>query len=250
MGKINIKTKAEVAIMTEGGKLLSRVKNEIKNKIKPGVSAMDVEQWAREGILKAGGKPSFQMVRGYRFATCVNVNEGIVHGIPKKEVIFKDGDIVSVDLGMYFKGFHTDTSFSILLGNDQEKKKFLSAGEEALARAIKACVIGGQVGDISLAMENVLRKYGYFPAENLTGHGVGRELHEDPRIPCFVVGSADERVVICEGMTLAIEVMYKLTDSKLVLSNDGWTISTKDGKISALFEETVAVTSRGPVVLT
>ena len=153
---------------------------------------------------------------------------------------------MSVDLGMYFKGFHTDTSFSILLGNDQEKKKFLSAGEEALARAIKACVIGGQVGDISLAMENVLRKYGYFPAENLTGHGVGRELHEDPRIPCFVVGSADERVVICEGMTLAIEVMYKLTDSKLVL----WTISTKDGKISALFEETVAVTSRGPVVLT
>jgi len=250
MTDISIKTKEEIVIMQEGGNLLGKVKAALRERVKEGVSALEVEQLAVELIEKFGGEASFKMVPGYSWATCININEGLVHGIPKENVVFAKGDVVSVDVGMFYKGFHTDTSFTKAVEPDGETKKFLEAGEQALKRAIAEVRPGRRIFDISLAIQNTVEKAGYAPIKVLTGHGVGRELHEEPKITCFASGERAKSPEITVGMTLAIEVMYTMGDPQVEISKDGWTISMRDGKISALFEETVAVTSRGPLVLT
>ncbi len=250
MTKLTIKTDRELAIMRECGRRLAEVKEKVKERVRVGTSAFEIERYTNDLISKSGGEASFKMVQGYSWATCVNVNDGVVHGIPTKEVVFNKNDIVSVDLGLYNDGFHTDTAFSLLLGEDKKRRAFLEAGQRALNMALEAAKVGNKIGDISYAIEKNIREAGYEPIRALTGHGVGRALHEDPRIPCFVSGSADEKVTIRKGMVIAIEVMYSEGDGDLVLSSDGWTISTKDGKIAALFEETVAFSRRGRIVLT
>lgn len=248
--KFQIKTPEEIEIMHEGGRKLGKVKKELAKVVKVGANAYDIDKLAEELILAAGGEPSFKKVAGYYWTTCINVNEGIVHGIPKKSIIFKKGDLVSVDVGMYYKGFHTDTSISVGLGLSPENQRFLEAGQEALNKAISKVKKGNRIYDISEAMEKTLTKHGYNPVKSLVGHGVGLELHEEPQVPCFTLGKATETPEIKEGMTLAIEVMYTLGGTDLVYEEDGWTIATADGKISGLFEETVAVTNHGPVILT
>jgi methionyl aminopeptidase len=214
------------------------------------VSAADIEELAKELIEKEGGKPSFMMVPGYKWATCVNVNEGLVHGIPKKKVVFKKGDVVSVDVGFYYKGFHTDTSITKGLAVDAKTKKFLATGEAALKNAIKAAKAGNRIMDISEAIETTVKANGYSPIRALVGHGVGRALHEGPQIPCFTGGKKEKSPEILPGMVLAIEVMYSLGSPEVELGLDGWTISMRDAKIAALYEETVAITKHGPFVLT
>jgi len=248
--KFYTKTKDEIEIMAECGQKLARVKKALFEKVAEGVSADDIEQLAVELIKKEGAEASFKKVPGYSWATCVNVNAGLVHGIPKKEIVFKKGNVVSVDLGLYFKGFHTDCSFSKGIDVDFETQKFLDVGLEALKKAIAATTVGNRVYDISEAIEKTVVSAGYSPVRALVGHGVGRELHEDPQIPCFLPGAKEESMEIPEGATFAIEVMYAQGGSALVQENDGWTIATQDGKISALFEETVAVVDGRPKVLT
>ena len=247
---IIIKNPKEIEIMKEGGKKLAKVKNKLFQKVKEGVSAGEIDKLADELIEKEGGKASFKMVPGYEWATCVNINEGVVHGIPKKEIIFKKGDIVSVDVGMFYKGFHTDTSFSLGIDPDYELEKFLSAGMKALAAAISRVKLGGRVYDISEAIEATLSDQGYVPIRALVGHGIGKALHEEPQIPCFTNGERSKSYEILEGAVFAIEVMYSKGNGNLKISKDGWTISTSDGKISGLFEDTIAVTKNGPLVLT
>lgn len=248
--KVTIKTKEELAIMAEGGKKLGRVKKAVMDAVKVGVTAMEIEELATKLILEEGGKPSFKMVPGYSWTTCVNVNESIVHGIPKKSIVFKKGDLVSVDLGLFYKGFHTDTSFTVLLGEDKEKIHMLQVGKKALQSAIKKAVPGKRIKDISGAMEKTLKSGGFKPVRALVGHGVGRELHEYPPIPCFVSGADEENIVLKEGMTIAIEAMYSAGSGDIKTYKDGWTIGSKDDKLTALFEETVAVVVHGPIVLT
>ncbi|MFH1971399.1 MAG: type I methionyl aminopeptidase [Patescibacteria group bacterium] len=248
MNKIIIKTDKEILTMVEGGKILVRVKNQLKEMIKEGVSALDVENMAAKLIKEEKAYPSFMMVPNYHCATCVNINKGIVHGIPKKEIVFKSGDVVSVDVGVYFKGFHTDTSFTLAIKPNKETQKFLDCGKLALRKAIKVCKKGKYISDISRVIEETVKAQGYSPILALTGHGVGRELHEEPMIPCFVNGARE--IKIKKGMTLAIEVMYTMGSPDLIIEKDGWTISMRDDKISALYEETVAVTKHGPIVLT
>lgn len=250
MNKLTIKTKAEVKKMRESGKRLAQVRDQLMEKVAVGVSAAEVEELAMNLIIKSGGKASFAMVPGYSWATCVNVNEGVVHGIPKKETVFKNEDVVSVDVGLVYDGFHADTSASKLLGSDPKKQKLLRVGRASLVAGIAQAKVGNLVGDISRAMGEVLDQGGMKAIKSLTGHGIGRELHEDPRVPCTETGSEDEFVPLREGMTLAIEVMYTDGSGLVRLDEDGWTISTKDGRIAALFEETVAVTGRGPIILT
>ncbi|MBI2103439.1 type I methionyl aminopeptidase [Candidatus Woesebacteria bacterium] len=251
MVKINIKTPAEIEIMKEGGKKLALIKNSLKKSVREGVSAEKIEELASSLIEESGGKASFKMVKDYRWSACVNTNEGVVHGIPHPRIIFKKGDVVSVDVGLFYKGFHTDTSFTVALSPNRQTKKFMNAGKEALANAVSAAKVGGRVYDISKSIEETLDKYGYNPIEALVGHGVGKNLHEDPQIPCFTKGSRDESPIIPLGATLAIEVMYTQGSPEVYIdASDGWTILTKDGKIAALFEETVAVTADGPIVLT
>jgi methionyl aminopeptidase len=247
---INIKTPEEIEIMADGGKKLTRVKNTLGEAVKPGVRASEIEQLAVELIKIEGAEASFKKVPGYHWATCVNVNEGLVHGIPTSNVIFKKGDLVSVDVGVYFKGFHTDTSISVGIDLDSKNQKFFNTGKEALAHAIKMAKEGNYIYDISKAIEDTVEAGGYTTIKALVGHGVGKELHEEPQIPCFVPGSREESPRIEKGMVLAIEVMYTQGSDKVQVLEDGWTIAMRDGKISGLFEDTVAVTSKGPKVLT
>jgi len=235
---IIIKTREEIKLMKEGGEKLAKIKDRI-------------ERLAQELIKEEGGKASFKMVPGYRWATCVNVNEGVVHGIPSKNVIFKKGDVVSVDVGMFYKNFHTDTSFTIGVEVSSEIKTFLQTGTLALENAISKARPGAKVYDISYAIESVLKKRDFNPIRALVGHGVGRNLHEEPAIPCFV-GEAkrEDSVSIPVGAVLAIEVMYTQGREDVQIKSDGWTIVTADAKISALFEDTVAVTDSGHIVLT
>lgn len=247
---ITIKSSSEIQIMAEGGAKLGRVKNALAAAVKKGVSALDIEKLAVKLIKEEGASPSFSKVPGYHWATCININEGIVHGIPTADVVFKNGDVVSIDVGIYYKGFHTDTSVSVGVNPTPEIKRFLNTGILALQRAIKAAKEGSHIYEISKAIEDVVEAEGYTTIKALVGHGVGRELHEDPQIPCFVAGKIEDSPVIKKGMTLAIEVMYAEGSDKVEILEDGWTIAMRDGKMSGLFEETVAITDEGNRVLT
>lgn len=250
MTDIKGKAKKELETMKEGGRKLGRIKKRLQDEVSVGKTAEDIEDLAQKLIKEAGGKPSFMMVPNYNWATCVNVNEGVVHGIPKKGVVFKKGDVVSVDVGLYYNGFHTDTSFTVGLNPTKEVEKFLEVGKKALKNAIKKARPGGRIYDISKEMQDGLEKAGYEPIRALVGHGIGKNLHEPPQIPCFVSGKREKTAEIPENATFAIEIMYTMGDSGVGLDQDGWTISTQDGKISAISEETVAATAGGPLVLT
>ena len=247
---IKIKTEAEIRVMAEGGRILGKIKNELMAKIVEGENAGSIEDLADSLIKQNGAKASFKMVKGYSWATCVNVNDGVVHGIPRKSIIFKKGDIVSVDVGLFYKGFHTDTSISCAIGANSNTKAFLSVGKAALKNAIAAAREGSRIYDISEAMQDTIEKAGYSSIRALVGHGIGRNLHELPQIPCFVAGERKDSPKILSGFVLAIEAMYAQGLPEVIIANDGWTIKTKDGKIAGLFEETVAVTNSGPIVLT
>src|SRR5258706_8613137 len=182
MQKISLKTEEEMKIMAEGGAKLSRVKKALAKAVKPGVTAMDIEELANKLIEKEGALPSFKKVPNYKWATCINVNDGVVHGIPKKTTVFKDGDVVSVDVGIYYKGFHTDTALSVCLTKDKKKMDFLAVGRKAMLHGIKQVKRGNTIGDISNAIEKTLFANNLKPVWALTGHGVGKELHELPYI--------------------------------------------------------------------
>lgn len=248
--KVNIKSPEEIEIMAEAGKKLHVVRENLKRDVKRGANALEIERLANKYIKEQGAESAFKKVPGYSWSTCINMNDGVVHGIPKKEMIFNDGDIVSVDVGLFYKGFYSDTSFSKVIGKHKDKNKFLEIGRQSLNAAIKQAKAGRKVEDISREMERVLKENDLEPIRSLTGHGIGRELHETPLVPCYVSGSADEKITLKEGMVLAIEVMYTEGKPGIKLDRDGWTLSTRDGKMSALFEETVAVTKNGPKILT
>ncbi|MGA3291765.1 MAG: type I methionyl aminopeptidase [Candidatus Microgenomates bacterium] len=247
---IKIKTPEEIQIMIEGGAKLGKVKKALAAAAKPGVSALDIENLAMKLIKEEGAEPSFNKEPNYYWATCVNVNEGIVHGIPTADTVFKDGDVVKIDVGIYYKGFHTDTSISVGINPSPENKKFLYVGELALQKALKEVKEGNHLYSISKAIEDTIEGAGYSTIKALVGHGVGRKLHEDPQIPCFVPGGIEDGPIIKRGMVFAVEVMYAAGSDKVEILEDGWTIAMRDGKMSGLFEDSIAVTKKGPRVLT
>lgn len=237
--------------MREGGKITAVVLKEVLEAVAPGVLLLDLEKRADEGIRRRGGEPAFERVEGYDFATCLNVNEGVVHGVPTERKL-REGDLLSVDLGTYFQGFYTDASWTVLVGGrgseTRDKVKFLKTGERALKAAIAAAKVGDRVNDISRAMQGVLEDGGYAPVDALVGHGIGRDLHEDPQIPCLVLHQKSSK--LDEGMTFAIEVIYTNGEPGLEAAPDGWTYITADRSWAGLFEHTVAITSGGPIILT
>ena len=231
--------------------MLGAVRQALNTFTQVGVTPAEIEREARRLIKAEGGELSFTKVPGYRWATCINLNAGIVHGIPTSTIPLKDGDLITVDVGVFYQGYHTDAAFSKVVGTaSPSQKRFLKAGMEGLKNAIKAVKAGNRIGDISEAMESTLKKYNYRATRELTGHGVGRELHEEPIISNIVVSPREKTPTIIEGQTLAIEIIYVEGKPDLVMEKDGWTISTKDGTISAVFEETVQVTADGCIILT
>jgi methionyl aminopeptidase len=251
MKRIQFKTPKEMEIMGEGGRLLGEIRDELSQFVKPGIKAIDIENLAVKLIDKTGGQASFKLVPGYSWATCININEEVVHTIPGQRLI-KEGDIVGIDVGLFYKGWHTDTAVTVPAGHVSEKtKKFLEVGKKSDWDGIKQVKQGNRIADISKAIQDVVEGAGFTIVKSLTGHGVGKDLHEEPSIPCFVLGDRMDSPKLEVGTVLAIEVMYNEGSGEVAYKDtDGWTIVTVDGKISGLFEETVAITPDGPKVLT
>lgn len=233
--------------MRKSGEISAKALKRALESVKVGVSELEVDETVKREIYKLGGDLSYKTVPGYHYATCITVNEQVVHGIPTERK-FETGDLVSIDLAVLYKGWHTDCAWSILVGQDSEKEKFLQVGEQALWEAIKNAVGGGRIGDISSAIGKRVEGSGYSIVRSLVGHGVGRALHEDPEIPG--VGVSGTGPILKDGMTLAIEVIYTKGGKDVVLESDGWTFSSADHSWGGLFEMTVIVGKDKAEVLT
>ena len=252
---IPIKTPQEIEIMKKGGKIAAKVLDRTLAAAQPSVSTLELDHLAEKLILEAGGKPSFKGFENYPFATCININEGVVHGLPTKRNL-KVGDVVTVDLGIFYQGFHTDNARTTRVGRwkmedgrwKRDQGRFLDTGREALKEAIDQCRIGKTVGDISHTIQTIVEKAGCQVTRELGGHGVGKKLHEPPFIPGF--GRPGAGPALAEGMTLAVEVIYTAGNGKIEVLNDGWTIVTADGQPAGLFEHSIAITASGPIILT
>lgn len=252
---IHIKTPEEIAVMREGGRKLGTILNDLLEFSRPGTALTDVEKWACELIEKAGATASFATVPGYKWATCLNVNEVVVHGIPT-QYILKDGDVLTIDIGLIYKGFHTDTAGTKVVVSKEYNipaptEKFLDTGKVALDRGIEAARIGNRVGNISQVVQETIEGAGYSIVKSLVGHGIGRDLHEEPQIPNYLRGAIENTLPLQEGMTIAIEPIYAMGRGEIVYQNDdGWTLATRDRSLTSVFEHTLAITAAGPVVLT
>lgn len=250
-----IKNKKEIEYMRQGGKILAEVLWEIMDNIKPGVSELDLDRLAERLILQKGGEPGFKRVPGYKNTICISTNDVVVHGIPT-DYRFKEGDVVGIDCGVFYKGFNTDMAETVQIQDSKVKSqkvdKFLKVGKKALEESIRQAKVGNRIGNISETMQRIIeRENGYFVVRNLVGHGVGEELHEEPEVPGFLSEPIEKTPLLEPGMTIAIEAIYNMGGYGVVYSNDDdWTIKTKDHSISGLFERTVLITPKGPIVLT
>lgn len=248
------KSPGELAVMAEGGRKLGTILDALLMEAVPGTALTKIEESAQKMIAATGGTPSFMTVNGYHWATCLCVNDEVVHGIPTGYVL-KDGDVLTIDIGLLYKGFHTDTAWTKIVGTPpgtgDRIRKFLETGERTLGAAITAAKAGNRVWNISETIEQGIKNAGYDVVVTLVGHGVGRELHEPPQIPGVRRGAEYQSPILLPGMTIAIEVIYAEGRGDVVYANeDGWTISTKDGSLSAVFEHTVQITESLPLVLT
>ena len=253
---VTIKTKADIAILREGGKRHAYILKEVAKLVKPGVHVVKLDEKAAELIREGGDTPAFLnyqpygAARPYPATLCVSINDEIVHGIPTEgDKILNEGDIVSLDLGLVHKNLITDGAITVPVGKIKpELEELLSVTKSALMAGIKAAKAGARVGDISNAIQTIGVAHGYGIVEELAGHGVGYHVHEDPYVPNF--GRAGKGDLLKEGMVIAIEPMFNLGTKKIKLDTDGYTYRTADGKPSAHFEHTVVITKSGVEVLT
>ena len=239
--------------MQAGGKMLSDTLWEVCAAIKPGMTEIEVDALADKLIREKGGEAGFKKVEGYHHATCISTNTVVVHGIPSPYKL-KEGDIIGIDCGVFYKGFHTDMSETVRVGSAKPDAidKFLKVGKQALEAGIAEAKLGNRVGDISKAIQDIVEVgNGYSVVRSLVGHGVGEELHEDPEIPGYLQGKIEKTPLLKEGMVIAVEVIYNMGGPDLAFANnDGWTLKTKDNSLAGLFERTLAIAKDGPLILT
>lgn len=250
---IIIKNTNEIEAMRKGGNILARIMEEIGKRIVPGENTHRLDKLARELVFEVGGIAVFEGYgdrdNPYPGAVCTSINSEIVHGIPSKDRILKSGDIVKIDIGMKYKGLITDMSRTFPCGKiSPAAHKLLKVTRESLEKGMEKIRAGARLSEYSIAVDSYVRAHGFSAVRELVGHGVGRELHEDPQIPNFK--SKEKDVILKEGMTLALEPMINEGTRYIKLMDDGWTYVTKDGKLSAHFEDTVAVTKEGCKILT
>lgn len=247
------RTSSQIELMRKSGAITAGALKAVLEAVKPGISLIELDKIAEAEILKLGGQVSFKTVPGYHWATCLTLNDEVVHGIPRP-IELKAGDIFSVDIGAVYNGWHTDAAWSIVVGEKSkiadfdEKDKFLKVGEQAMWNGISQARGGNKIGDIGAAMQKQVEGGGYSVVRSLVGHGIGRKLHEDPEVPGF--GKAGKGLPLKKGLTIAIEAIYNRGGHEVILENDGWTISSKDGSWGGLFEMTVVVGSDKAEVLT
>lgn len=248
MTKIILKTKEEIEIMRKGGRIAASILRQLKNTVKPGITTESLNKYAEELIKKAGAIASFKDFHGYPASICTSINKEVVHGIPSNKIL-KEGDIVGIDLGILYQGYHTDTALTCGVGKiSNEAQKLIDITQTALEKAIVAAKIGNHLGDIGQKIQSYIESEGYSVVRSLVGHGVGRELQEEPAVPNY--GKKGEGFILKEGITIAIEPMINAGKYQVKVLNDGWTVVTTDKSLSAHFEHTVAITSNGAVVLT
>lgn len=245
---IYYKTKEEVEIIKEGADILGRTHGIIAKAIKPGIKTIELENLAFDFITEAGAKPSFKGYQGFPYTLCISVNDQVVHGFPG-EYILKEGDIISVDCGVFWKGFHSDSAYTYPVGTvSEDVMNLLRETKASLYLGIENAIEGNRVGDISYAIQSHVENLGYGVVRELVGHGVGKKLHEKPEVPNY--GKRGNGPKLVSGMVIAIEPMINLGKKNIVQEDDGWTIRTSDKKPSAHFEHTVLVSKEKAEILT
>ncbi len=244
-----LKTSRELAAMKAAGKISARALKLAGEAVEPGVSTMEIDRLVCRYIEEQGATPSFLGYGGFPASACISVNNVVIHGIPQKGHLLKEGDIVSIDIGAYYEGFHGDNAWTFACGDvSKEAQALMDATRESLFEGIQAAQPGNRIGDIGSAVQRYVEARGYSVVRDFVGHGVGAKLHEDPSVPNY--GTPGRGVRLLPGMTIAIEPMVNAGVYTVETLTDGWTTVTTDGKLSAHFEHSVAITPEGPVILT
>lgn len=245
---IIIKSDDEVSLMRKAGKIVGETLLLLENKIKPGITTADLDKIAEEFITKHGAKPSFKGLYGFPSSLCISVNEQVIHGIPGQYML-KDGDIVSIDCGACINGFHGDAARTFPVGNiSLDAQKLIDVTKESFFKGIEYANVGNKLGDISNGIQSYVEAAGFSVVRDFVGHGIGANVHEDPNVPNF--GKAGIGPDLVKGMVLAIEPMVNMGKHKVKTLRDGWTVVTRDSSLSAHYENTVAILSDGPEILT
>ena len=245
---IIIKNHNEIALMKKAGRIVGETLLLFKEEVKPGVTTAELDRMAEEFITKHGAKPSFKGLYGFPSSLCISVNEQVIHGFPGAYVL-KEGDIVSIDCGAFFDGFHGDAARTFPVGNiSLDAQKLIDITEESFFQGIKFAKEGNKLTDISYGIQSYVEAAGFSVVRDFVGHGIGRKVHEDPNVPNF--GKSGRGPKLVEGMVLAIEPMINLGNHNVKTLKDGWTVVTVDSSLSAHYENTVAILSDGPEILT
>lgn len=245
---IVIKSPRELEIMRYANKIVAEAHNYLAEIIVDGITTADIDRLGEEYILKSGAIPSFKGYQGYPASVCVSINEEVVHGIPSRKRVIREGDLVSLDIGAYYEGFHGDAARSYGVGQTSEEvSKLLSVTENAFFKGIEKALVGNRLTDISYEIQKYAESNGFSVVRDYVGHGIGREMHESPQIPNF--GSPNRGPRLRVGMTLAIEPMLNIGTYHVKTLDNGWTVVTVDGNLSAHYENTIAITEDGPEIL-
>ena len=247
---IILKTKEEIEKMRVVNRMIGEVLNILKNSVKPGITTEYLNEVAQKEAKKRNAKCAFKGYGGFPKALCTSINEEVVHGIPSKKRKLKNGDIISLDFGLIYDGFYGDSAITVAVGHiDKEKENLMKATKESLYRGIAQAYAGNHLYDISKAVQEYAEGFGYGVVRDYVGHGIGRNLHEDPQVPNYVPKSGDRGPMLKVGMTIAIEPMINAGTWRTKTLRDGWTVVTLDNKPSAHFEHTIAITENGPDIL-
>ena len=242
-----LKQQSEIEKIRASNGIVAEILAELKEAVQEGITTLDLDRISEELVLKKGAKPAFKGYRGYPFSLCASINEQVIHGLPSQRVL-TEGDIVGLDFGVYYHGYYGDAALTVPVGRiSKEASMLLKATEESLDRAIREAKVGNRLGDISAAVQNHVEAVGFSVVRDFVGHGIGRNLHEDPQIPNY--GTKGRGAALKVGMVLAIEPMVNAGTYKVRMLTDGWTAVTADGRLSAHFEHTIAITDHGPEIL-
>lgn len=246
---VTIKSKREIQLMREAGRIVALAHQAAKEAIKPGITTMEIDQLVEKVIRAHGATPSFKGYGGFPGSACTSVNEQVVHGIPSKKVVLKDGDIISVDIGAYFKGYHGDSAWTYAVGTiDPEAQRLMDVTKASLFKGLEQAVAGNRLSDISHAIQMHAENEGFSVVREFVGHGVGKDLHEDPQIPNY--GLPGRGIRLKPGMTFAVEPMINLGRKEVRVLDDNWTTITVDGSLSAHYEHSIVITEDKPILLT
>lgn len=246
---IQLKNPSQIELMREAGRITGEALMLAGEKLKPGMTTLELDTLIREYIVKSGAKPSFLGYGGFPGSACISINEEVIHGIPSADRVIKDGDIVKVDVGAYYKGFHGDSANTFAVGNvSDEAKKLIEVTKEAFYKGVECARPGMRLGDIGSAVQKHAEENGFSVVRKYVGHGVGHDLHESPDVPNFGIAGRGARLY--PGMVIAIEPMINAGVYEVRELSDEWTVVTADGKLSAHYEHTVAITEEGPILLT